>query len=122
MRNFLLSISRDVLCGKLACVWPHKNTYKNDVQSAVYSYIQGHECLSVTTGSLVRLDGRDHAYVADGTICGTQMVTKHVHLYLAMLNSVILSDMYFTMTITITLSGFEPGAAAYFPYDIKKIN
>ncbi|KAI5940898.1 Disintegrin and metalloproteinase domain-containing protein 18 [Manis javanica] len=76
---------KDVLCGKLACVWPHKNTYKNDVQSAVYSYIQGHECLSVTTGSLVRSDGRDHAYVADGTICGAFIFTqnktcKEVHL------------------------------------------
>ncbi|XP_073074922.1 disintegrin and metalloproteinase domain-containing protein 18 isoform X2 [Manis javanica] len=76
---------KDVLCGKLACVWPHKNTYKTDVQSAVYSYIQGHECLSVTTESLVRSDGRDHAYVADGTICGAQMycvnkTCKEVHL------------------------------------------
>ncbi|XP_032185182.1 disintegrin and metalloproteinase domain-containing protein 18-like isoform X3 [Mustela erminea] len=75
---------KDVLCGKLACVWPLKN-YKNDVQSAVYSYIQGHECISVATGSSVRSDGRDYAYVADGTVCGTQMycinkTCKEVHL------------------------------------------
>uniref|UniRef100_UPI001659F3C1 disintegrin and metalloproteinase domain-containing protein 18-like n=1 Tax=Halichoerus grypus TaxID=9711 RepID=UPI001659F3C1 len=81
---------KDVLCGKLACVWPQKNTYKNDIQSAVYSYIQGHVCISITTGSSVRSDGRDYAYVADGTVCGTQMVTKHVHLYLAVLNYVII--------------------------------
>ncbi|CAK7294747.1 Disintegrin and metalloproteinase domain-containing protein 18 [Vulpes lagopus] len=65
--------SRDVLCGKLACVWPHKNTYKNDVRSAVYSNIQGHVCISMTTGLSVRSDGRDYAYVADGTVCGAQM-------------------------------------------------
>uniref|UniRef100_A0A286ZN86 ADAM metallopeptidase domain 18 n=2 Tax=Sus scrofa TaxID=9823 RepID=A0A286ZN86_PIG len=61
----------DVLCGKLACIWPNKNSYKNDVQSAVYSYTQGHEC--ITTGSAMRSDGRDYAYVADGTVCGAQM-------------------------------------------------
>uniref|UniRef100_A0A8D0RUY8 ADAM metallopeptidase domain 18 n=1 Tax=Sus scrofa TaxID=9823 RepID=A0A8D0RUY8_PIG len=61
----------DVLCGKLACIWPNKNSYKNDVQSAVYSYTQGHECM--TTGSAMRSDGRDYAYVADGTVCGAQM-------------------------------------------------
>ncbi|XP_027455317.1 disintegrin and metalloproteinase domain-containing protein 18 isoform X5 [Zalophus californianus] len=76
---------KDVLCGKLACVWPQKNTYKSDIQSAVYSYIQGHVCISITTGSSVRSDGRDYAYVADGTVCGTQMycinkTCKEVHL------------------------------------------
>ncbi|XP_047573114.1 disintegrin and metalloproteinase domain-containing protein 18 isoform X1 [Lutra lutra] len=75
---------KDVLCGKLACVWPLKN-YKNDVQSAVYSYTQGHACISIATGSSVRSDGRDYAYVADGTVCGTQMycinkTCKEVHL------------------------------------------
>ncbi|KAM5275994.1 disintegrin and metalloproteinase domain-containing protein 18-like [Hipposideros larvatus] len=74
----------DVLCGKLACVWPH-NTYKSNVQSAVYSYTQGHVCISITTGSSVRSDGRDYAYVADGTVCGAQMycenkTCKEVHL------------------------------------------
>ncbi|XP_077008669.1 disintegrin and metalloproteinase domain-containing protein 18-like isoform X1 [Tamandua tetradactyla] len=64
---------KDVLCGKLACVWPHKNTYKNDVQYAIYSYIQGHVCITVNTESSVRSDGRDYAYVADGTVCGPQM-------------------------------------------------
>lgn len=76
IRDFLLSISRDVLCGKLACVWPDKNTYKSAVQSAVYSYIPGHVCISIATGSSVRSDGRDYVYVADGTVCGAQMVTK----------------------------------------------
>lgn len=38
----------------------------------------------------MRSDGRDYAYVADGTVCGTQMVTKHVHLYLAVLYYVII--------------------------------
>ncbi|XP_022259721.1 disintegrin and metalloproteinase domain-containing protein 18 isoform X7 [Canis lupus familiaris] len=76
---------KDVLCGKLACVWPHKNTYKNDVRSAVYSYIQGHACISMTTGLSVRSDGRDYAYVADGTVCGAQMycinkTCRKVHL------------------------------------------
>ena len=89
IRNFVFHF-RDVLCGKLACVWPHENTYKNDVRSAVYSYIQGHACISITTQSSVRSNGRDYAYVADGTVCGTQMVTKHVHLYLAVLNYVII--------------------------------
>ncbi|XP_037382007.1 disintegrin and metalloproteinase domain-containing protein 18-like isoform X2 [Talpa occidentalis] len=64
---------KDVLCGKLACVWPHNNTYKSDVQSAVYSNIQGHLCLSITTGSSVRSEERDYVYVADGTVCGPQM-------------------------------------------------
>ncbi|XP_047713366.1 disintegrin and metalloproteinase domain-containing protein 18-like isoform X5 [Prionailurus viverrinus] len=76
---------RDVLCGKLACVWPHKNTYKNDVQPAVYSYIQGHVCISIATGSSVKSDERDYSYVADGTVCGAQMycinkTCKKVHL------------------------------------------
>ncbi|XP_038545726.1 disintegrin and metalloproteinase domain-containing protein 18 isoform X4 [Canis lupus familiaris] len=69
---------KDVLCGKLACVWPHKNTYKNDVRSAVYSYIQGHACISMTTGLSVRSDGRDYAYVADGTVCGAQMICNNL--------------------------------------------
>nr|XP_044606972.1 disintegrin and metalloproteinase domain-containing protein 18-like isoform X1 [Equus asinus] len=76
---------KDVLCGKLACVWPDKNTYKSAVQSAVYSYIPGHVCISVATGSSVRSDGRDYVYVADGTVCGAQMycvnkTCKGVHL------------------------------------------
>ncbi|XP_022426979.1 disintegrin and metalloproteinase domain-containing protein 18-like [Delphinapterus leucas] len=62
---------KDVLCGKLACVWPHNNTYKSDVRSAVYSSTQGHVC--ITIGSSVRSGGRDYAYVADGTVCGSQM-------------------------------------------------
>uniref|UniRef100_A0A8C3WP32 ADAM metallopeptidase domain 18 n=1 Tax=Catagonus wagneri TaxID=51154 RepID=A0A8C3WP32_9CETA len=61
----------DVFCGKLACIWPDKNTYKGDVRSAVYSYTQGHVC--ITTGSSLRSGGRDYAYVADGTVCGAQM-------------------------------------------------
>lgn len=81
---------RDVLCGKLACVWPHKNTYKNDVQPAVYSYIQGHVCISIATGSSVKSDERDYSYIADGTVCGAQMVTKYVHFYLAVLNYIII--------------------------------
>ncbi|KAM9194451.1 disintegrin and metalloproteinase domain-containing protein 18 [Dugong dugon] len=64
---------KDVLCGKLACVRPHENTYKNDIKSTVYSYIQGHVCMSITIGSSVSSDGRDYAYVADGTVCGPQM-------------------------------------------------
>uniref|UniRef100_H0WR93 ADAM metallopeptidase domain 18 n=1 Tax=Otolemur garnettii TaxID=30611 RepID=H0WR93_OTOGA len=64
---------KDILCGKLACVWPQKNTYKNDVHSAVYTYIQDYVCLSVATGSSMRSDGRDNGYVADGTMCGPQM-------------------------------------------------
>lgn len=88
IRHFLLSLSRDVLCGKLACVWPHNNTYKSDVRSAVYSSTQGHVC--ITIGSSVRSGGRDYAYVADGTVCGSQMVTKHVHLSLSVLNYVII--------------------------------
>lgn len=49
-------------------------------------------CISIATGSSdgSRSDGRDYAYVADGTVCGAQMVTKHVHLYLAVLNHVII--------------------------------
>ncbi|GAB5570297.1 disintegrin and metalloproteinase domain-containing protein 18-like isoform X2 [Prionailurus iriomotensis] len=69
---------RDVLCGKLACVWPHKNTYKNDVQPAVYSYIQGHVCISIATGSSVKSDERDYSYVADGTVCGAQMICNNL--------------------------------------------
>ncbi|XP_014309146.1 disintegrin and metalloproteinase domain-containing protein 18 [Myotis lucifugus] len=68
---------KDVLCGKLACVWPQKNTYKNNIQSAIYSYTQGHVCLSIPTGLSVRSDGRDYGYVADGTVCGTQMYCEN---------------------------------------------
>uniref|UniRef100_A0A8D2JQN2 Disintegrin and metalloproteinase domain-containing protein 2 n=1 Tax=Sciurus vulgaris TaxID=55149 RepID=A0A8D2JQN2_SCIVU len=64
---------KDILCGKLACVWPHKSTYKSAVQFAVYSYIHDHVCLSIIPGSSVSSDGRDNAYVADGTVCGPQM-------------------------------------------------
>nr|XP_012632899.1 disintegrin and metalloproteinase domain-containing protein 18 isoform X5 [Microcebus murinus] len=64
---------KDVLCGKLACVWPQNDTYKSDVQTAVYSYIKDHACLSIATGSSMRSDGRDNSYVADGTVCGPQM-------------------------------------------------
>lgn len=89
-QEFSLSISRDVLCGKLACVWPHNNTYKSNVQPAVHSYTQGHECLSITTESSVRSDGRDYAYVADGTACGTQMVAKRVCLHFPVVNYAII--------------------------------
>ncbi|XP_062932802.1 LOW QUALITY PROTEIN: disintegrin and metalloproteinase domain-containing protein 18-like [Cynocephalus volans] len=64
---------KDVLCGKLACVWPHKDTYESDVRSAAYSYVQDHVCLSITAGLSVGSDGTDNAYVADGTVCGPQM-------------------------------------------------
>uniref|UniRef100_A0A8C0X6Y5 Disintegrin and metalloproteinase domain-containing protein 18 n=1 Tax=Castor canadensis TaxID=51338 RepID=A0A8C0X6Y5_CASCN len=73
---------RDVLCGKLACIWPYEST----VQSAIYSQVHDHVCLSIPPGSSVRSDGRDSAYVADGTVCGPQMVTKCNPLYLAVLN------------------------------------
>lgn len=118
LRNFLLSIFRDVLCGKLACVWPHKNTYQSDVQSTVYSYTQGHVCLSITTGSSVKSNGRDYAYVADGTVCGAQMVTKCSFILscVKLCNSIC-----YMMTITSILSIFPPSAITYFPYDIKKI-
>nr|KAF6427066.1 ADAM metallopeptidase domain 18 [Rousettus aegyptiacus] len=68
---------KDVLCGKLACVWPHKNTYQINAQSTIYSYTQGHVCLSITTGSSVKSNGRDYAYVADGTVCGAQMYCEN---------------------------------------------
>ncbi|XP_060038216.1 disintegrin and metalloproteinase domain-containing protein 18-like isoform X1 [Erinaceus europaeus] len=64
---------KDVLCGKLACIWPHTSIYKSDVEAAVYSYIKGHVCMSITTESSVMVDGRDYTYVADGTVCGPQM-------------------------------------------------
>ncbi|XDA89989.1 hypothetical protein R6Z07M_019592 [Ovis aries] len=62
---------KDVLCGKLACVWPQNSTYRSDVRSAVYSYSQGLLC--ITTASSVRSGGGDYTYVADGTACGAQM-------------------------------------------------
>ncbi|XP_054576289.1 disintegrin and metalloproteinase domain-containing protein 18 isoform X3 [Eptesicus fuscus] len=68
---------KDVLCGKLACVWPQKNNYKNNIQYAVYSYTQGHVCLSIPTGLSMRSDTRDYGYVADGTVCGTQMYCEN---------------------------------------------
>ncbi|KAM6221042.1 disintegrin and metalloproteinase domain-containing protein 18-like [Rhynchocyon petersi] len=64
---------KDVLCGKLACIWPHENMYKSDIQSIVYSYVQGHICMSTTTESPVSSNGKDYSYVADGTVCGLQM-------------------------------------------------
>uniref|UniRef100_A0A2R9AHJ0 ADAM metallopeptidase domain 18 n=1 Tax=Pan paniscus TaxID=9597 RepID=A0A2R9AHJ0_PANPA len=76
---------KDVLCGKLACVQPHKNANKSEVQSTVYSYIQDHVCVSIATGSSMRSDGTDNAYVADGTMCGPEMycvnkTCRKVHL------------------------------------------
>ncbi|XP_006860053.1 PREDICTED: disintegrin and metalloproteinase domain-containing protein 18-like [Chrysochloris asiatica] len=68
---------KDVLCGKLACVRPHKNTYKSDNQSTVYSYTKGHVCISITPGSSVSSDGSDFAYVADGTVCGPGMICNN---------------------------------------------
>nr|XP_020731975.1 disintegrin and metalloproteinase domain-containing protein 18 isoform X2 [Odocoileus virginianus texanus] len=62
---------KDVLCGKLACVWPQNSTYRSDVRSAVYSYSQGLVC--ITLASSVRSGGGDDTYVADGTMCGAQM-------------------------------------------------
>ncbi|XP_023573055.1 disintegrin and metalloproteinase domain-containing protein 18 [Octodon degus] len=64
---------KHVLCGKLVCVQPHKNTNKSVVQSAVYSYVHDYECLSITPGTSLRSDGTDDTYVADGTVCGPQM-------------------------------------------------
>ncbi|GAB1293054.1 Disintegrin and metalloproteinase domain-containing protein 18 [Apodemus speciosus] len=63
---------QDVLCGKLACFRPHKN-YKSPSQSVVYSYVHDRVCLSVPPGLSMKSDGRDSAYVADGTVCGPQM-------------------------------------------------
>lgn len=107
IRNFLLSTSRDVLCGKLACVQPHKNANKSEVQSTVYSYIQDHVCVSIATGSSMRSDGTDNAYVADGTMCGPEMVTKCDNLYSAVLNYVSYQIRQSMMTITIILNGFK---------------
>ncbi|XP_075413335.1 disintegrin and metalloproteinase domain-containing protein 18-like [Tenrec ecaudatus] len=64
---------KDDLCRKLACVWPHEHTYKSDIPYTVYSYIQDYACISIPTGSSVNSDGRDYAYVADGTVCGEGM-------------------------------------------------
>ncbi|XP_049627793.1 disintegrin and metalloproteinase domain-containing protein 18, partial [Suncus etruscus] len=64
---------KDVLCGKLACVWPHQNIYKSDIQSVLYSYTQDYMCMSITAGSSLSADGKDYAYVADGTVCGPNM-------------------------------------------------
>ncbi|XP_021075049.1 disintegrin and metalloproteinase domain-containing protein 18 [Mus pahari] len=63
---------QDVLCGKLACFRPPKN-YKSPSQSVVYSYVHDSVCLSVLPGLSMRSDGRDSAFVADGTVCGPQM-------------------------------------------------
>ena len=84
----MFPLSRDVLCGKLACVWPKNSIYRSDVRSAVYSYSQGLVC--ITPVSSVKSGGGDDTYVADGTMCGAQMVTKHVHLHLPVLNDVII--------------------------------
>ncbi|XP_048186480.1 disintegrin and metalloproteinase domain-containing protein 18-like [Perognathus longimembris pacificus] len=64
---------KDVLCGILACTWLHKHIHKSAARSAVYSFIHDHVCLSLTPGSSMREDGRDNAFVADGTVCGPQM-------------------------------------------------
>ncbi|XP_006164800.1 disintegrin and metalloproteinase domain-containing protein 18 isoform X2 [Tupaia chinensis] len=64
---------KDILCGKLACIWPQNDTYKSSVQSAVHSHIQDHACLSVTSELSMRSVGRDNGYVADGTVCGLHM-------------------------------------------------
>ncbi|XP_059101060.1 disintegrin and metalloproteinase domain-containing protein 18 [Peromyscus eremicus] len=63
---------KDVLCGKLTCFRPHKN-YKSTAQSVIYSYVHDSVCLSIPPGLSMRSDGRDYAYVADGTVCGPQM-------------------------------------------------
>ncbi|KAL6039018.1 hypothetical protein STEG23_007148, partial [Scotinomys teguina] len=63
---------KDVLCGKLACFRPHKK-YKSTAQPVIYSYVHDSVCLSIPPGVSMRSDGRDYAYVADGTVCGPQM-------------------------------------------------
>nr|XP_012806778.2 LOW QUALITY PROTEIN: disintegrin and metalloproteinase domain-containing protein 18 [Jaculus jaculus] len=64
---------KDVVCGKLVCVQPYNNTYKINAQSILYSHVHDNVCLSIPPGSSVRPDGRDNAYVADGTVCGPKM-------------------------------------------------
>uniref|UniRef100_A0A8C5NXX5 Uncharacterized protein n=2 Tax=Jaculus jaculus TaxID=51337 RepID=A0A8C5NXX5_JACJA len=55
------------------CVQPYNNTYKINAQSILYSHVHDNVCLSIPPGSSVRPDGRDNAYVADGTVCGPKM-------------------------------------------------
>nr|XP_008272155.1 disintegrin and metalloproteinase domain-containing protein 18 isoform X1 [Oryctolagus cuniculus] len=64
---------KDVLCGKLVCAVPSKNAEEGDAPAATFSHGRDHVCVSMTTASSVRPDGRDYAYVADGTACGPQM-------------------------------------------------
>ncbi|XP_051025978.1 disintegrin and metalloproteinase domain-containing protein 18 [Acomys russatus] len=63
---------KDILCGKLACFRPRKN-YKGTARSVVYSYVHDSMCLSIPPGLSMRADGKDSAYVADGTVCGPHM-------------------------------------------------
>lgn len=108
MINFLLSIPRDVLCGKLACVQPHKDTNKSAIRSTVYLYIHNYECLSIIPGTSLRSDGRDDAYVTDGTVCGPQMVTKCDILYLLVL---CYHGLHSMVTSPVIQNGIEPSDA-----------
>ncbi|KAK7823000.1 hypothetical protein U0070_025817 [Myodes glareolus] len=67
---------KDVLCGKLACFQPHQN-HKSTARSVVYSYVHDSVCLSMPPGLSMRSDGRDYAFVADGTVCGPQMICNN---------------------------------------------
>ncbi|XP_058525768.1 disintegrin and metalloproteinase domain-containing protein 18 isoform X1 [Ochotona princeps] len=64
---------KDILCGKLVCIFPSKDNYKGDVETAVVSSTHEYICVSTAAGSSVTPDGRDAVYVADGTMCGPQM-------------------------------------------------
>ncbi|XP_013207416.1 disintegrin and metalloproteinase domain-containing protein 18 [Microtus ochrogaster] len=71
-KNSSQCAQKDVLCGKLACFQPHKNE-KSAARSVIYSYVHNRVCLSTPPGLSMRSDGRDYAFVADGTVCGPQM-------------------------------------------------
>ncbi|XP_012371463.1 disintegrin and metalloproteinase domain-containing protein 5-like [Octodon degus] len=72
---------RHALCGKLVCMWPHKQLVSRPNLSVIYTHVRNDIC--VTTSKTIRKiirtislttylepSDRDETFVEDGTICG----------------------------------------------------
>ncbi|XP_037382000.1 disintegrin and metalloproteinase domain-containing protein 5-like [Talpa occidentalis] len=73
----------NVLCGKLACVWPHKTLVFRANLSVIYTHVREDLCVSTfriseslprpTITTIETPEERDDTFVEDGTVCGPEM-------------------------------------------------
>ncbi|XP_005410605.1 PREDICTED: disintegrin and metalloproteinase domain-containing protein 5-like isoform X2 [Chinchilla lanigera] len=81
---------RNALCGKLVCMWPHKELVSRVNLSVIYTHVRDEIC--VTTSKTVRKvvrtaslstylhpEDRDETFVQDGTICGPEQYCDKWH-------------------------------------------